>query len=238
MSLTLSQQTEILALREKKLTPKQIARKLGCKVSDVSQFLQNTATAIVSEQQERGELAPIADCFVNQSCRDNLLNSKDFKDNSPKSLNDSRGLALVWVGRKTGYERYLVCTYLIDYWCLGLKDTIGIRKFNGSQYQEFLNKCYLAFNEGYCSITLPEAQAIVYGSIDYAESMGLKPHRDFEQTKEHLGQLDSPIELSFGRDGKPCYIQGPYDDTPGILKALKLHVGEGNFNYLMELSDF
>ena len=49
MSLTSQQQTEILALRDKKLTPKQIARKLGCKVSDVSQFLKNTAAAIATE---------------------------------------------------------------------------------------------------------------------------------------------------------------------------------------------
>ena len=97
--------------------------------------------------KERGELAPIADCFVNKSCRDNLLNKTEIKDElSSDIFDDTRGLALVVVGREAGYERYEVCSYLIDYWCLGLKDTIGIKKFNGSQYQEFLNKTYSKFN--------------------------------------------------------------------------------------------
>lgn len=238
MNLTSEQQGEILALRQKKLTPKQIARQLGYKVSEVSQFLKNTATTQAIEQQQKGELAPIADCFVNKSCRDLLLSQDSNEESSPDPFNQTRGLALVWVSRQTGYERYQVCSYLIDYWCLGLKDTIGIRKFNGSQYKEFLNKCYSNFDEGYCSITLPQAQSIVYGSINYAQSMGLKPHPDFEKTKTHLGEPDKLIELSFGRDGKPFYVQGPYDDKPGILKALKLHVGEGNFDYITELSGF
>lgn len=239
MSLSSEQQTEILALREKKLTPKQIARKLGCKVSEVSQFIKTTATAQMTLAKERGELAPIADCFVNKSCRDNLLNKTGINDElSSDIFDETRGLALVWVGIKTGYERYEVCTYLIDYWCLGLKDTIGIRKFNGSKYQEFFGKCYSTFEEGYCSITFPQAQAIIYGSIEYAKSLGLQPHRDFEETKEHLGKPNDLIELSFGRNGKPCYVQGPYDDTPRILKALNSNVGEGNYDYLTVLDGF
>ena len=234
MSLSSEQQTEILALREKKLTPKQIARKLGCKVSEVSQFLKNTATTQMMLISEGGSLAPIADCFVNKSCRDALFNPVNELD----IFDEIGGLGLVFVSRKTGYERYTVSTYLIDYWCLGLKDTWGIKKFNGSQYQQLKSKCYSNFKDGYSSITLPQAQAIVYGSIEYAKSFGLRPHRDFEATKEHLGQPNELIELSFGRNGKPCYIQGPHDDTPGILKALKNHLGEGNFDYLMGLNGF
>jgi len=44
--------------------------------------------------------------------------------------------------------------------------------------------------------------------------------------------------LKFGRDGKPFYFQGPYDNTAKIFKALRESVGDGNFNYFVEMEGF
>ncbi len=126
-----------------------------------------------------------------------------------------------------------VCTYLIDYWCLGLKDTIGERKLNDIQYKQFREMAYQGFPEGYQEIDLEQAQAIVYGAIEYAGELGLKPHRDFQQTKSHLGAWSGQPKLTFGREGKPCYMEGPYDNTTQILQTLRKNVGEENFHYLV-----
>jgi hypothetical protein len=66
--------------------------------------------------------------------------------------------------------------------------------------------------------------------------LGLKPHRDFEQTKFHLGQRPEKLmRLEFGKDGKPFYISGPRDNADRMIATLKEHVGNDNFHYLLSL---
>jgi hypothetical protein len=43
------------------------------------------------------------------------------------------------------------------------------------------------------------------------------------------------VDLEFGRDGMPMYIEGPHDDTWRIMHALRQNVGDGNFHYLAGL---
>jgi hypothetical protein len=43
-------------------------------------------------------------------------------------------------------------------------------------------------------------------------------------------------ELPFGHEGKPMYIQGPYDDATRIVRTLRRSVSDGNFDYLCEVS--
>ena len=106
---------------------------------------------------------------------------------------------------------------------------------NDTQYRQFLNTAYQGFPDGYQEITLEQAQAIVYGAIDYAAELGFNPHKDFEKTKKHLGSWNSQLKLTFGREGKPYFIEGPYDNTTKIMQTLRKNVGEGNFNYLIGL---
>jgi len=140
---------------------------------------------------------------------------------------------MVVVARTTGYKRFVVCSYLIDYWCLGLKDTRGEQKLNDIKYKQFVEMAYRGFPDGYQEITLEQAQAIVYGAIDYAAELGLKPHKDFQQTSSHLGSWNGQPKLTFGKEGKPYFISGPYDNTTQILQTLRKNVGEGNFHYMV-----
>lgn len=144
---------------------------------------------------------------------------------------EAGGLGLVMVTRSKGYNRFVAATYLIDYWCLGVKDTIPPRNCNDSQYKTLIEHSYLPFL-GYEEISLDQAQTLVWGAIAYAKTLGFEPHRDFEQSKAHLGKLTSEIGLKFGRNGKPCYVEGPYDNTKKIINTLRDSVGEGNFDYL------
>ncbi|MBE9044910.1 DNA-binding response regulator [Pleurocapsales cyanobacterium LEGE 10410] len=227
--MTSALESEILALRDKRLTPKQIARKLGLKVSQVNSVIKTSAEKTAITRAETGELAPIAQCLVNTRCAELLLEEQTLDDSG------MGGLGIVLVARTTGSKRFVVCTYMVDYWCLGLKDTMGEKKLNDIKYQQFLNMVYRGFPDGYQEITLEQAQAIVYGAIDYANNLGFKPHRDFQKTKNHLGTWSGQPKLTFGRQGKPCFVQGPYDNGTQIMQTLRQNVGEGNFNYLMGL---
>jgi hypothetical protein len=40
--------------------------------------------------------------------------------------------------------------------------------------------------------------------------------------------------VTFGQDGKPFYVNGPRDDTFGIMAKLRQTVGDENFDYLVQ----
>ena len=227
MMMSAEIESEIMALRSKRLTPKQIARKLGLKVGQVSKVIKASAQETARARAETGELAPVAQCLLNTSCAERLLGNQE------QSEQEVGGLGMVVVARTTGYKRFVVCSYLIDYWCLGLKDTRGEQKMNDIKYKQLVEMLYGNFPKGYQEISLEQAQAIVYGAIEYAEELGLKPHKDWQQTRSHLGAWSGEPKLTFGKEGSPYYISGPYDNTAQILQTLREKVGEGNFHYMV-----
>jgi hypothetical protein len=216
------QEQEIINLRDRQLTPKQIARKLGLKASEVSKFLISQAEQTALASAEKGELLPVAQCLVDVNFANVLLRNE---------TSEAGGLGLVMVTRSKGYNRFVATSYLIDYWCLGVKDAMPPRNCNDSQYKNLIENSYSPFL-GYEEISLEQAQALVWGAIAYAKKLGFEPHRDFEQSKAHLGELTSEISLKFGHNGKPCYVEGPYDNTTKIINTLKKSVGDGNFDFL------
>ena len=222
-------ESEILELRAKGLTSKQIARKLGLKASQVNSVIKKNAEQTAIAKGKTGDLAPIAECLGDTSCAELLLNNQELDEQG------ASGLGMVLVTRKTGYKRFVVCSYMVDYWCLGLKDTIGERKMDNVEYRQFLEMIYQGYPEGYQEISLEQAQAIVYGAIDYASELGFKPHRDFQKTQKHLGTWDNQLKLTFGREGKPFFMSGPYDNSKQIIQTLTKNVGEGNFDYVVGL---
>lgn len=129
-------------------------------------------------------------------------------------------------------SQYLVCSFLVDYWCLGVKDAMGLKKLDRQKYEMMISHSSNNFEQEFQEISLKEAQAIVFGAVDYAAKLGIQPHSDFEQAKVQLGpRLDDLPEIEFGRDGKPFYVNGPYDNPDKIISKLKASVGEGNFNF-------
>ena len=53
------------------------------------------------------------------------------------------------------------------------------------------------------------------------------------QTLAPRGELEEPYDLVFGRNGKPFFVAGPYDNAPQILKQLEKTAGPGNYDYLV-----
>ncbi len=226
--MTPEQTQEVSRLRSLNLSPKQIARQLGLRPAEVSAFIKAQATEVALARALKGELAPIDRCLVNEDAAKVLLDPKllDYGDGS--------GFAQIVVTRLER-NRYSVCTYLVDYWCLGVKDAMGPRTMDHTDYITMVNHIYGNFEQEYREITLEQAQAIIFGAVDYAARLGLKPHADFEEAKAILGsRLENLPEITFGRDGKPYYINGPYDNPKKIVAKLNAAVGEGNFDYMIQ----
>ena len=83
------------------------------------------------------------------------------------------------------------------------------------------------------------AKKLVEGALAYAESLGFAPARDFRKARRVLSGIDAsacPLDFTFGRDGKPCYVEGP-DDTPErvdrVLAVLNGRFGEDGYETIL-----
>ncbi len=250
-------ESQILALEAHHYLPRQIARRLGLRVEDVQAVLRRCGRV----NEWTGEQPPLARCLVNRTCARSLLTpaavepgnglsdrlgaaasappgplagieaDRETAGEPELSLPDSLGLVLV--ARFDGENHFWVCTYLIDYCCLGVKDTLGPRPMASTDYEGFVSQTFSSFREGYQDISLRQAQAIVLGAASYALKLGFQPCREFGQTRSHLGDWDGEPVLQFGYQGKPFYINGPYDNPRQVLRTLAQTVGPGNFEYIL-----
>lgn len=148
------------------------------------------------------------------------------------------GIAPVVVARKQPDDRILYAVYLIDLYCLGIKNCYTRADISPAQFERALPKMCARDPEP-CSVEF--AHELVYGAMEYANGYGFDPHPDF---KGSLGdKVLDPAEahprahgIEFGKDGKPFFAAGPYDDERKINRILNtLHrtAGEGNYHYLV-----
>jgi hypothetical protein len=238
--MTPEQAAEIIRLRDAKVAPKQIARQLSLRPAEVTAFIRDHAEEAYLEKARSGDLQPLQACLVNRCAVPQLFPKKlSFLSKlRSQSSQGVEGMCQLIVARQE-HNRLLVGSYLIDYWCLGVKDAIPPRKMGTSEYQKFLEFCEERFDEPFVDITLEQAQAIVYGAMDYAHSLGFKPHKDFNtKAQVHLGlRPETLLPIEFGKDGQPFFMSGPNDNVDKVIKTLEASVGTGNFHYLAAIGD-
>jgi hypothetical protein len=150
------------------------------------------------------------------------------------------GLAVVVVGRRQPNGNLAFGNYLVDYYCLGLKDTYCNVDMSTAVFQhDAMPQMYHAAGRP-LSISPDLAHEIIYGSIEYAAQFKFHPHRDFRDSQLLLDPPETHRRsgsVKFGKDGKPFYIAGPHDNRDAIMRQLLRTVGAGHFNYFMPLSD-
>jgi hypothetical protein len=146
------------------------------------------------------------------------------------------GFATVLVARRHVNGNFAFAGFLIDVFCLGIKDTL----FSANEPI----KDYLRMIEIYGDVTASTLEKIdynaahnfVFGALAYAEDLGFEPNPDFAYSQFILEEdtEDFPlIEYEFGRDGMPVYFPGPSDNYDMVLRLLKENAGDGNFDVLL-----
>lgn len=145
------------------------------------------------------------------------------------------GIAAISVARRQSETIMAFGVYIVDLYCLGVKNTycradVPLSKYKGDFRAQFVER-----NEATaCPAEL--AHQIIYGAVEYAANLGLRPHKDFHLSSHILEERDTIApndELEFGKDGKPLYVSGPYDSPGQILKHLEAKLGEGGFHYII-----
>ncbi len=126
--------------------------------------------------------------------------------------------------------------FLIDLACLGAK-SIQVRLCKDpADYQAGL-RAHIAGMQPMAPADFHLAAKIILTGIEYASALGFKPDPVFAQAEPLLYDADptaSDVRVpTGGPEGKPLFINGPYDDVDRIIAQLRRSVGEGNFNILI-----
>jgi hypothetical protein len=123
------------------------------------------------------------------------------------------GMGTLFLTRGISNDRLGFGMFLLDTYCLGIKD-VAFKSMDAGQWAAFLDASEYAMplspiDPGFGRKLLRDLAA-------WSASMGFAPHPDFATVERLFGTVSADTcttEFQFGREGKPFYIQGP-SDTP------------------------
>jgi len=145
------------------------------------------------------------------------------------------GILVVSITRRGPEGEIAVGNFLIDIYCLGAKDCFG-RIMNSIEYRNYIEK----LRERECIAVSPEdARKQIESAVEYARGLGIAPHPDYRIASHIFGNIDasaSTRQFQYGKDGKPFYVQGPYESearVDQILKQLTKSCGPDGFHFML-----
>lgn len=149
------------------------------------------------------------------------------------------GIGMVVLSRKLADGHVAFAVYLLDVYCLGVKDILcDIRP--RADYDEWIEKM---FDEQPMVKRPPESlRKLVEGAVAYAEDLGFPPPRDYAKARLIFGDIDASASsdvFTFGRHGKPFFVRGPHDSDEKcrrVFEMLTARCGKGNFDLLVGMS--
>ncbi len=151
-----------------------------------------------------------------------------------KSWRES-GLTQLLVARIRDDGRADIGFFLVDLWCLGVKDAFFHDDVTASEFKELITE---RLPEEFRERLHPAcAKKMIDGAIAYAERLGFAPHRDYRKARRALSGLDAsecPETFTFGREGKPFFVEGPHDTperTQRVLAMLEARCGVDGFDF-------
>lgn len=233
----------VRALRNQGRSPKEIARALAVPPAVVAPLVR----LVAAERSEAGggsaggngsaRAADLIGCWINLDWANGLIvrGQPDWPGLPAGPSKGCDGLAAIVVAREAPGFKVSACAYMVDVFCLGVKDTLGPRVFSRRRLGEFLGQIYRSYADLPVAAPPDLVRHVVFGAIAHARGLGFEPHADFGSAAGHLGVWELPESpvIEFGRDGKPLYVQGPHDDYRQILRILEQSVGADGFNYLL-----
>ncbi|MCA2221055.1 helix-turn-helix domain-containing protein [Nonomuraea aurantiaca] len=219
-------------LRAEGRSPKEIARTLGVSPSVVAPLVR--AVAAEGSAAAAGE-PEVAGCWINVGWSNGLTvdPARGWIDEKPDA-DGLEGKVCVLVARRHKWDRMTVCGYLADVYCTGVKDLIGPDVIDDRQLSRF-REYFFSDYAGWQEAPIELAQHLVFGSVDYARTLGLEPFVTFDSASHVLGTWEGgPSAITFGRDGKPFYVPGENDESGKIVRILERKVGPAGFDTSVE----
>ncbi len=129
------------------------------------------------------------------------------------------------VARDEGRGRVSACGYLTD--------VCGPRLMDVRALPAFTRQFFSAYRDPPLEAPAELARQLVFGAVEFARGLGFEPPPGFGKAAAHLGPRAGPSAISFGRDGKPFFIQGPRDNAARIMNTLHRPAGRDNYHFLV-----
>ena len=158
-----------------------------------------------------------------------LLNSKWKED----------GMAEVVVSRIHVNGNITFGVYMVDLFCMGVKDTFFNFNVPLEEYKEMVEQMTGPFSINKVEYAL--VHNIIFASLEYAGDLGFKAPKEYNQTTKYILEEDTEavelIEIECGKNGKPLFVATDFYTPPqisGIINQLNAVVGEHNFEVIYE----
>jgi hypothetical protein len=218
---------EVRRMRAAGTSPKAIARALGVRPSVVAPLVRRLAAETPVLPPEQGE---VVGCWISPGwSRELLVERGEGWDDVDVGSEGPAGISLVLLARAGRRDQVIVCGYLVDTFCLGVKNAIGPERMRARDLQGFVRRYFRVFPGAPLPAPLDLAQQLVHGAVAFAARLGFDPHPDFAGVRGYLGELIEPCAITFGQRGRPLYVAGPHDDPIAVLNKLNTAVGSDGF---------
>ena len=143
------------------------------------------------------------------------------------------GESPIIITRKHKGDKYTTAFYLIDSYCVGIKDTFYRVRLDEEEYKELIRLISRGCNLE--KVDYIEAHNWIFGAMEFAAEAGIDPHKDFSVTKWLLEDDEDEnipiIEYDFGKDGKHHLVTQTRAEANKYLPALRANLGE-NFTFV------
>lgn len=151
-----------------------------------------------------------------------------------------QGMGWVVLSRQLPKGMVAVASFLVDAYCLGVKDVFA-EVLGGFSYDaKYLRR--MKSEMASRSASPAEGRKLLEDAVAYARNIGLPPHPDYARAMLLFGDVnaaESDAEFTFGKDGKPFFFAGPRD-TPErcrqIMAILDKTCGRGGYDVIIPVN--
>lgn len=226
-------------MRERGSAPKQIAKALGLRPAQATVLIRRAAEA--AQAHTAPDERPVVGCWINAgwSAGLDMTRAPNWAAADPLGRNpdaETGGFAQVLLARRERASKVTVVGFLVDVYCLGVKNVTGPEVMGSGSLATYVPMYYSAFDQAPLRIDVEQAQVIVHDAVAYAHSLGFDPPGDLADAAVYLGAAPcGRPAIGFGKDGKPFYFSGPYDDPRKVVQTLERTCGKGNYDYIAHL---
>lgn len=164
--------------------------------------------------REKARSLPIGKCYLNSNWNET-------------------GLAQVVVTRVRPSGNLVVGMYLVDTFCLGVKDALYNDNITEEELMERLEE--MDTTKSMEEVDYVTAHNLIYGAISFADEAGINPAKDFAIPSLILEEDtdDIPLEeFEFGKNGKYLLYIGPDGKERKYLRTLRDKLGD-DFDFIM-----
>lgn len=147
------------------------------------------------------------------------------------------GMAQIIVARQHTNGNITFGGYLVDLYCVGVKDVFFNFNFEVYEFDEMISN----LSRGMTLIAADYALVhnVIFASIEYAAELGFKPCKEFSETAKYILEEDTDdvelMAIECGKNGKPLFVKIDNTSTTEankIIQQLEKSVGKGNFDVL------